>query len=263
MATTDWWQMPDRELAKVQSAFDAAKSRPAPAPHVDALAPYVPPEPVASVIDINERSSKSAVPRAITPVRETTPRLVAKAGSGPVGAPLYRVAPVTSDRRSPDDVHDDVHRHELAKLLLSVVEIEAPVSLRVLGRRISPYFGLQRTSTRLEERLRSVLGRSVKIRDEVVWRLEQDPLTYADVRFAVDEARREAQEVPLEEVANAALGVLKASVALERDELVKLTSRALGFARTGGKVAEHMESGVAMMVKRGGARVDGEKLVLL
>src|SRR6185312_4098716 len=175
---------------------------------------------------------------------------------------LYRVARVSPDQRKPDDVHDDRHRTELVKVLLAIVEIEAPVSLRVLSRRVSPYFGVQRTTARLEDRLRSVLGRTVKIRDEIVWRLDQDPLRYSDVRFAVEEARREAQEVPLEEVANAALGVLKASVALEHDELVKLTSRALGFNRTGEKVAEHMQSGVALLVKRGGARVDGEKLVL-
>ncbi len=165
-------------------------------------------------------------------------------------------------RRAADDIHDDRFRDELRDLLLGIAKVEAPISVRVLARRIAPYFNLQRTSARLEDRLRSVLARSVKVEADIVWRLDQNPQRYAGARLAGPDARRETSEVPLEEIANAAASVLRASIALEHDELVKLTARALGFARLGEKVAEHMTQGVAVLVKSGSARRDGDKIVL-
>jgi hypothetical protein len=169
---------------------------------------------------------------------------------------------VPEGRFSPDDVHEDRHRDELRRILLGIVQIEAPLSLTVLARRVAPCFAIQRTSSRLEERLRTVLGRAVKIRNEIIWRVDQDPDAYAGVRLAPAEARREAQEVPLEEVANAAARVLRANIALSQDELTKLTAKSLGFPRASGKVADHLTAAVALLVKRGRAKRDGDKVVL-
>jgi len=174
----------------------------------------------------------------------------------------YRIAPVPEGRFSPEDVHEDRHRDELKRVLLEIVQIEAPLSLTVLSRRVAPCFAIQRTSSRLEERLRTVLGRAVKIRNDIIWRVDQDPETYAGVRLAPAEARREAPEVPLEEIANAVARVLRANIALSQDELVKLTAKSLGFPRAGGRVAEHLSAAVALLVKRGRAQRDGDKVVL-
>jgi hypothetical protein len=179
-----------------------------------------------------------------------------------MGVAPYRVAEVPAGQRVPDDVHDDRYRDELEKLLLDVIELEAPIAMRTLARRVSPFFGIQRATARLEDRLRSVLGRAVRIQRDVVWRLDQDPTTYREYRVAPPEAKRDAPEVPLEEVANAAASVLRGSIALDESELVKLTARALGFARTGERVADHMADGIALLLKRGVARRDGDKIVL-
>lgn len=143
-----------------------------------------------------------------------------------------------------------------------IVDIEAPVSLTVLARRVAPCFAIQRTSSRLEERLRAVLGRAVTIKNEIIWRVDQEPDAYAGVRLAPAEARREAPEVPLEEVANAAARVLRANIALSQDELLKLTAKSLGFPRASGRVAEHLSAAVALLVRRGRAKRDGDKVVL-
>ena len=66
----------------------------------------------------------------------------------------------------------------------------------------------------------------------------------------------------LEEVANAAARVLRANIALSQDELVKLTAKSLGFPRASGRVAEHLSAAVALLVKRGRAQRDGDKVVL-
>ena len=248
--STDWWQAPERELEKVRLAFDRARTELAAA---DAAA-------AASV----PASRPDAVPVAAAPVAKKRERSEPQraAASDASGAIPYRIAKVDEATRDSDDVHDDTFRDELRRTLLAIVDVEAPLTLRVLARRVSPYFGIQRTSARLEDRLRSVLGRSAKIQNDVVWRLDQDPDGFRDFRVAPDDARREAQDVPVEEVANAAVSVLRASIALDHDELVKLTSRALGFNRAGGRVAEHIATGIARLVKRGLATRDGDKVVL-
>jgi len=262
--STDWWQTPEREIQKIVEAIEQAK--------VDAAAPPVspPPEPLAIVTP----SQVESQPVRVASARREDSRPVARAGARvePIqiareGSPgpsieAYRIAPVPEGRFTPDDVHDDRHRTELKRVLLGIVEIEAPVSVTVLARRIAPCFAIQRTTSRLEERLRAVLGRAVTIRNEIIWRADQEPDAYSGVRLAPPEARRDAQEVPLEEIANAAAGVLRASIALSHDELVKLTAKSLGFPRASGRVAEHLTAAVAHLVKRGRARREGDKVVL-
>jgi len=264
--STDWWQTPDREIQKIVAAIEKAK--------IEAAAPPVAPprEPVV----IAELTPAELAPAPVRSPRRADSPPTSRPAAGPSFEPMqiargaapvdtveaYRIAPVPEGRFGPEDVHDDRHRDELKRVLLGIVQIEAPLSLTVLARRAAPCFGIQRTSSRFEERLRAVLGRAVKIKNDIIWRVDQDPDTYAGVRLAPAEARREAQEVPLEEVANAAARVLRANIALSQDELVKLTAKLLGFPRASECVAEHLSAAVALLVKRGRARRDGDKVVL-
>jgi very-short-patch-repair endonuclease len=262
--STDWWQTPDREVQRIVAAIEKAK--------LETSAPVRLRQPVL----IPELAPAELVPAPIRNPRSADSRPTSRPAAGHAlesmqivrGAPpgdaveAYRIAPVPEGRFSPEDVHDDRYRDELRRVLLSIVQVEAPISLTVLARRIAPCFAIQRTSSRLEERLRTVLGRAVKIKNDFIWRVDQDPETYASVRLAPAEARREAQEVPLEEAANAAAQVLRANIALSQDELVKLTAKSLGFPRASGRVAEHLSAAVVLLVKRGSAQRDGNKVVL-
>lgn len=264
--STDWWQTPDREIQKIVAAIEKAK--------LEAVsAPVSPPrEPIA----IRELAPAESAPTPVRSPRQSDSRPTSRPAAGPPFEPMqiargatpgdtveaYRIAPVPEGRFTPEDVHDDRHRAELKRVLLGIVQIEAPLSVTVLARRVAPYFAIQRTSNRFEERLRTVLGQAVTIKNEIIWRIDQEPDAYAGVRVAPAEARREAQEVPLEEVANAAAHVLRANIALSQDELVKLTAKLLGFPRASGRVAEHLSAAVALLVKRGRAKREGDKVVL-
>jgi very-short-patch-repair endonuclease len=262
--STDWWQGPDLEIQKVQAAFERAKAELAAPPKVVAAAPPLPPsvQAMPPAVTSTKREDSARVPVPTARPADSGREIYARGVSPIPGVVPYQVAQVAEARRQADDVHDDRYRDELKMLLDRTILVEAPVTLRVLARRIAPYFHIQRSTSRLEDRIRSVLGRTVKIQDDVVWRTDQDPARYEEVRLAPPEARREAQEVPLQEVANAAALVLRGSIALEQDELVKLTARSLGFSRTGERVADHMASGIALLIKRGTARQDGGKVVL-
>lgn len=260
--STDWWQTPDREIQKIVAAIERAKLEAAASPVAPPREPVaiaeLPPAQRAPAPVRGPRTADSRLAAAPSP----EPMQIARNASPADTVEAYRIAPVPEGRFSPEDVHDDRHRDELRRVLLGIVQIEAPLSLTVLARRVAPCFAIQRTSSRLEERLRAVLGRAVKIKSDIIWRVDQDPDTYAGARLAPAEARREAQEVPLEEVANAAARVLRANIALSQDELLKLTAKSLGFPRASGRVAEHLSAAVVLLVNRGRAQRDGDKVVL-
>lgn len=273
--STDWWQDPNREIEKVKSAFDRARierqqglrettsahdvATAAPSVASTGRLPGLPPQ----LPTPEKRLQRVSVPptRTEAPAAPQYARLTQVDSAA--GIQVYEVATVPVSSRSPDDVHDERYRDETRQVLLDIVRVEAPLSLRTLSKRVAPYFGIQRATSRLDERLRSILGRVVRIENEIVWRLDQDPTTYTDYREAPADGRRDASEVPPEEVANAAAAVLRGSISVDHDELVKLTARLLGYSRTGGKVAEQMTTGIALLLKRGTAKRDGEKIVLL
>ncbi|HEY4243203.1 MAG TPA: DUF4011 domain-containing protein [Kofleriaceae bacterium] len=259
--STDWWQTPERELDKIVAAIERAKVASPP------VAPRAPVVEVAAVPARVESGGVFATPSASRPTRRppaaaAEPMQLACDTSSVPAVQHYAIAPIGTSKFGPEDVHDDANREHVKRVLLGVLAVEAPVSLTVLGRRVAPYFAVARVSSRFEERLRAVLGRSATIKNDVVWRTDQDPDKYIGIRLADVEARREAQEVPLEEVANAAALVLQSNISIVEDELLKLMARILGFQRVGGRVSDHMAAGVALLLKRGGANRDGEKVVL-
>jgi very-short-patch-repair endonuclease len=263
--STDWWLTPEREIQKIVAAIEKATREagsPAAVPPRETVAIGEPAPPESAPISVRSPRHDDSRPTSRPVARPPEPMQIARGASPGEAVDVYRIAPVPEGRLSPENVHDDRHRTELKRILLGIVEIEAPLSLTVLARRVAPYFAIQRASNRLEERLRAVLGRAVTIQNEIIWRVDQDPDAYAGVRLAAAEARREAQEVPLEEVANAAARVLRASIALSQDELLKLTAKSLGFPRASGRGAEHLSAAVALLVKRGRAKRDGDKVVL-
>ena len=265
--STDWWQDSDNELDKVVAAFNQAKkkseepTRDATAVDERSVKNLDAPQSEANAVDTGRHSQ--AIPGMIAGsnrVAEADVALERKATASDILP--YKIAVIPANRRTPEDFYDENFRNELKALVLQIVNVEAPVSIRVMARRVIPYFGILRTSSRLEERILKIIARDANVNGDIVWRSDQRTNTYSTARLAPPEARRESGEVPSEEIANAAATLLRANIALEIDELVKLTARALGFARVGENVAEHMRAGVAVLVARGTAHRDGDKVVL-
>ncbi len=67
---------------------------------------------------------------------------------------------------------------------------------------------------------------------------------------------REAADLPFEEVANAALFLLRQHIRAPERELARETGRLLDFQRTGGRVQWRMRAGIALLMQRGAARRD-------
>lgn len=78
-----------------------------------------------------------------------------------------------------------------------------------------------------------------------LWAPSQDPKTYSLFRIAGENenSKRDAESLPPQEVANAALHVLEQHVSLPATDLVRETARLLGYQRTGPTVDKAMDVG--------------------
>jgi hypothetical protein len=66
-------------------------------------------------------------------------------------------------------------------------------------------------------------------------------------------SRREARDLPPEEIANAALAVLEQQVSLPAADLMRETGRLFGFQRMGQTVEKCMSEGIGLLFKSGKA----------
>ena len=284
--STDWWQAPDREIEKVEHALRVRQDR----LRVEA-----------------EQAKSEAMQRTDEPAAETAPSQPAQAAhNSPVVAPAlialsagesrptvyahapqpamrpsvgrehalpssgYQAACVAANVRMAEQAYEPAFADELRTQALTVIQVEAPITMRLLARRIAPYWSLRRTTKKFERRVHAILGAGkggtapVQVRDGVLWRLDQDPAEFKDFRAPgiEPESKRDATEIPSEEIRNAAQHVLRQAVALPHDELVRETARQLGFARTGKTVAECVQKGIQRLITEGAAIRSGETISL-
>lgn len=101
------------------------------------------------------------------------------------------------------------------------------------------------------------------IRDEVVWRPEQDPASYDSVRRPSREpaTSRSVEDIPLAELRAAARQLLAQSLSMKEAELQRAIGRVFGFQRIGATVAKRAQEAIESLVASGVARRDGESTV--
>ncbi|HVV81706.1 MAG TPA: DUF3320 domain-containing protein, partial [Kofleriaceae bacterium] len=182
----------------------------------------------------------------------------------PGGPPVqpYQAASVPAGRRTPDDLHDPARAEELGKVIEKILDVEAPISLVLLSRRVGAYFGVGRVTAQVESRVREVAGDRGQFGSgddaDVVWRKDQNPAVWPTVRVPgqAAETRREAIEVPVAEVASASLVVLARNLGMGAPDLARETARLLGFARYTDKVNARMRDGLLALISRGACHIE-------
>jgi hypothetical protein len=99
------------------------------------------------------------------------------------------------------------------------------------------------------------------VRGEVVWPAGVDPAGWTRIRGpAVEGVSREAGELPAEEIAAAAAWLLSTNLSMPTADLLRETARVFGIQRMGAKVSEAMAAGVDLLVTRGRAAKDGDRV---
>jgi hypothetical protein len=157
----------------------------------------------------------------------------------------------------------------LMQQIRQVIDIEAPVMQTLLCRRVLAAWGVSRLGTRIQSRFEQVFSvmplNTTQDQDgnTCFWKEEQIPGAYADFRIPGSEAeRRNAEDLPAREVANAVRGVLTAQISMPEDDLVRETAKLFQYGRVGGNVESAMRRGIQEAIQQGKVKRENGRIVI-
>lgn len=251
--STDWWERPVETLARLVVAIEAAlnstsnKEPVAQPPQRIASAPLQ----ISKVVDspaAQDRTAKAQPSRFI--------------------APIYEPFSVNSIKGSPEDFYNPRSAAKVTSIIQDIVSKEGPISLELAARRAAEHWGVTRVTARVVKHIERLSKKaSVYAAQEeagtFLWSPSQNPGTFSIFRIpgTNESSRRDADELPPQEVANAAMHVLEQNVSLPVNDLVRETARLFRFQRTGQNVDKFFRIGINMLLKDGKARDDNGMII--
>ncbi|WP_205702873.1 DUF3320 domain-containing protein [Botryobacter ruber] len=256
----DWWENPDRTVNDILSAIKQAEEQ-------KSFVPEPPAEELTTTFDSKDIDDvvlmDSPVAYATEVATETT--IVAPTQT----ALVYEVCqldPVLAN--SSEDFLLPSNRNKIARQMMQIVNTESPISQNLLCKRVLGAWGISRNGSRLNNHLESIIStlpiqRSQLGKSIIVWKEEHNPESYTAYRVSESEnGKREADDLPPEEIANGVREILNNQISLPISELVREASRLFGYARLGANVEAAMISGITHAVRKGYAFEENDRLIL-
>lgn len=226
--STDWWLNPEAEVDKVLARLQEILES-------DETIDGEPPVP-------DEASHQAQAPEeaGLAEQRESPTGVVDDpASSNAAEAQAYPVyAPVSLTAGDPVKFYEPIAARSLALQLQQVIDAEGPLPELVLFRRVARAWGLERTGSRIVERLKYLVptsaGQTIEGEAIFYWPSSVDTAEWTGFRLAnQDEAsRRHIADVPIQEVSSLVLHVLEVGGAAPRQDVAKSVCRLIGMART-------------------------------
>lgn len=158
---------------------------------------------------------------------------------------------------SSDDFLQYRNFQKIRDQIRNVVEAEAPIMRNLLARRVLAAWGISKLGTRInaqfEQLLNDVnLNKTLTDGTIVFWSESLKPDEYTGYRISTAGGqKRDAEDIPAEEIANAVKEILSHQISLPREELVREVSRLFGFARSGTNVESAMRKGINKAIAKG------------
>ena len=148
----------------------------------------------------------------------------------------------------------------IREMIQAVIEAEAPIYEQLLTRRILQSCGISRAGARVQNYLVGIyasmrLMTSFDSGGKLYWRQDQSPPEYSCIRVGGDE-RREIEQIPDCELENAIVEALTLEVGLPRDDLIRVSSKLLGFSRLGANLIGRIGDAITRLAGRGEIRID-------
>ena len=143
------------------------------------------------------------------------------------------------------------------KLLEEIVEAEGPILEPLLCRRAVKAWGFARSGETIRRVLEAVLPSEREYRgadgETVYWPVAADPAEYGDYRVpGEDGERRDLDEIPLAELANAMRAVTEDFQCFDREPLFRETVRRFGFAMLSAKMKPRLEQARELLHQEAG-----------
>lgn len=252
---TDWWEKKDAVLSGIQAAMEAALAA------ADGV------EEQLQELQASETDPPDSGVHAEALLKSSAASSAVDFPIKTVATPVYAVhALMPVKGASPELFMEPRSRRKVMEQISEVLEKESPVSKTLLYRRVLDAWGISRAGSRLAAHLDSLMHemnilQSVHGKRTFLWWGSQHPEHYAEYRLPANDAeKREAEDLPPQEVAAAVHALLQRQLSLPRSEAVREVARMLGYGRLGSKVEEVMREGVEEAARRGWAVMQGERV---
>lgn len=168
---------------------------------------------------------------------------------------------------SSDDFLQPHNNQKICNQILQVIEVEAPISKNLLCKRILAAWGISRAGTRISAQF-EILFKRLNLEqtgdgaNKIFWKAGQTADNYAVYRVHKNELyKRDADDLPPEEVANAIRELLINQVSLPKNELVRESAKIFGFSRIGNNVELSMHKGITAAITKGYAREEDNRII--
>lgn len=243
--STDWWLDPQRELEKLASKLEELVNQ----------------DPVEIVDEPEVAQAELQAPdEAEVPAADSVPEVA------PHDNPLKHYSTAVLPLGTPDTFYEPSATSKLHDHIAQVVNLEGPILEGVLYKRVARAWGLERTGSRIVDRLKSLAHqRFVKTVDgdkTFLWPVGAAPTEWREFRVASDNenSRRHIDEVALEEVGAVMQYILDQAGGTSCQELARTACRMLGMNRVAADAEARAMLAVAKLAERGRLVVDGDQV---
>jgi very-short-patch-repair endonuclease len=246
--STDWWANQDQEISRLEAA-------------------------------LTELLGEQEKPKTMT-THQPKERPTVRVASQPLQRPslpdekmrfhpIYSPFPIEESLGKPETFYHPASDPLIQKVAIAIVDNEGPITLGLTTRRVAAHWGIKKIYQKAVNRVRSLLPRSridssSSSTEPILWPEGVDPERFDIFRVPGEdpESFRDAEDIPVHEVSNAALYLLKQHLSAPEDEIIREMSRLFGFRRTGPIVEDRMRKGIASLIKKQLVRQDGTTIIL-
>lgn len=169
----------------------------------------------------------------------------------------------------PENFYEPDSRGKIRSLMINIIETEAPVSRKILFKKVLSAWGITRSGNKVE----SILDTVVTFIDKTetldngnifYWKKNQNPNEYSV--FRVDEQsdfKRSIDDISSYEILNAVIEVLSEQISMHTDDLVRETAKKLGYSRTGTLINSTVKNAVTLGQQNNIIKISDENKVSL
>jgi very-short-patch-repair endonuclease len=226
--STDWWRSAKNAKEDLIVAVEAALNKP-----IQEDAPTKPLIPVQAVEEEQQAAYASNV---------STPKVNARKQDYPE---------ITLTPHGPAEIFYEPSSRPVIQVQINrIIEDEGPITAELITRRVAQEWGFNRVASKirniLEEHLRQCSAKQTRA---TYWPESIDPSEYKNYRVA-DREIRKFDDVPLEELTNAAFDILDKYISFPADGLAAEIARSFGFNRVTQSTAQVCEGALCQMVEQ-------------
>ena len=245
--STDWFRYPDRELRKAAEAIEAAKTH-IPSDHNDS------PENNAQGSYDSEEETGIEVDTTVQPTPEPkTNSLTEK----------YKLAElaISTNRH---DLHA-VPTNTMASWIRRVVEIESPVHLNEVAKRIGNAVQVKKIGKRIQGAIKNAAmqaarSKSIEIQGEFLYWPEQEHVPVRD-RSELPNASRKLELIAPQEIQTAVKQLVSDAFGIEQDDLAREVCKLFGFKTASTNMRQKVNQIVNEMIEHGHLKQQGSSLL--